>query len=213
MKWNSLSLVTFCFHCLTKWRSWMLVPKGPKTMLPVIVISKLFSPNFIFFNIPLQLRSHVQKNITENCVLKHMILTCAGCYFSIIQTMHTNKKMILRHGAKRVKMSWWKSKQLLWREGYKDLFLILLKSVVKFLLSSNIPTSPCMKHKDQGSLATRRLHSSSARLLFAELLQISSSFPTVISYPLVAFGEGSALFLPFNDEERSVPGLLLWPPL
>lgn len=50
-------------------------------------------------------------------------------------------------------------------------------------------------------------------LLFAELLQISSSFPTVISYPLVAFGEGSALFLPFSDEERSVPGLLLWPSL
>lgn len=92
-------------------------------------------------------------------------------------------------------------------------FLILLKSVVKFPLTSDIPTSPCMKHKDQGSLAPRRLHSSSARLLFAELLQISSSFPTVISYPLVAFGEGSALFLPFSDEERSVPGLLLWPPL
>lgn len=63
----------------------MLAPKGPRTMPAVIVISKLFSPNLIFFfNIPLQFRSHVQQNIRENCVLEHMILNCAGCYFSIM---------------------------------------------------------------------------------------------------------------------------------
>lgn len=53
--------------------------------------------------------------------------------------MYTNKKMMLSQGAKRVQMSWWESKQLLWREGYNDLVFDTIKICCKIPIDFRHP--------------------------------------------------------------------------